>query len=318
MLDNNGQPIAQGSGFVISKDGRVVTNYHVIKTGSSAIVKLPNGAFFPVDGVVAFDKDRDIAVIKAHGENFHTVPLGDSSRVEVGDEVIAIGNPLSLESTVSNGIISGIRTSPGGRGRFLTGLDADLARQQRRPIIQYGRAGGRNHYDVPQGWRESKFRDPYQRGEMAAQRLKLSKVQAFPMEAGSPQSELPLSPHATATPPAEVPVPPGATTSPPTASAKLAETLQWLHGATDENSATGVPPYPHYTFEIMGGNGCSVAITETRVEAGPDWYDKRSFSLADIDPGDIHVENLGKGDTTKLLAGQSAVSFHTTNFRKRR
>jgi S1-C subfamily serine protease len=96
MSDKDGHPIAQGSGFVVSKDGRIVTNYHVIKSGTSAVVKLPDGAFFVVDGVLAFDKDRDLAIIKAHGENFRTVTLGDSGRVQVGDEVVAIGNPLSL------------------------------------------------------------------------------------------------------------------------------------------------------------------------------------------------------------------------------
>ena len=119
MSDKEGRPIAQGSGFVVSKDGRIVTNYHVIRSGSSAIVKLPNGAFFVVDGVLAFDDARDIAVIKAHGENFRTVTLGDSSRVQVGDEIIAIGNPLSLESTVSNGIVSAVRNIEEEGGKFL-------------------------------------------------------------------------------------------------------------------------------------------------------------------------------------------------------
>ena len=63
-----------------------------------------------MDGVLAFDKDRDVAVIKAHGNNFQILALGDSDRLEVGEEVVAIGSPLSLESTVSNGIVSGIRT----------------------------------------------------------------------------------------------------------------------------------------------------------------------------------------------------------------
>lgn len=316
MLDNNGQPIAQGSGFVISKDGRIVTNYHVIKIGNSAIVKLPNGAFFPVDGVLAFDKERDIAVIKAHGENFHTVPLGDSSRVEVGDEVVAIGNPLSLESTVSNGIISGIRSvreeggsflqvttpiSPGSSGGPLFNMDGQVV----GITTMYLKGGENLNFAIP-------INDA--KGLLA---IKFSKVQAFPMEAGSPQSELPLSPNATTMPPAEVPVPPGATAAPPAASATLAQTLQWLHGATDENSAKGAPPYEHYTFDIMSGNGCSVAITETRVQAGPDFWIKESFSLADIDPDNIQVENLGKGQFAKLFAGQAAVSFHTTNYAKK-
>ena len=119
MSDKDGSPIAQGTGFLISKDGRIVTNYHVIKNGSSAIVKLPDGAFFVVDGVLAFDKARDVAVIKAHGENFRPLTLGNSDRLQVGEEVVAIGNPLSLESTVSNGIVSGIRTVEEEGGKFL-------------------------------------------------------------------------------------------------------------------------------------------------------------------------------------------------------
>src|ERR1700678_1829222 len=73
MSDKDGHPIAQGSGFLISKDGQVVTNYHVIKNGSSAVVKLPDGAFFAVDGVLASDKNRDVAVIKTHGNNFRAL-----------------------------------------------------------------------------------------------------------------------------------------------------------------------------------------------------------------------------------------------------
>ncbi len=119
MSDKDGHSIAQGTGFLISKDGRIVTNYHVIENGSSAIVKLPDGAFFVVDGVLASDKARDVAVIKAHGENFRTLTLGNSDRLQVGEEVVAIGNPLSLESTVSNGIVSGIRTAEEKGGKFL-------------------------------------------------------------------------------------------------------------------------------------------------------------------------------------------------------
>jgi S1-C subfamily serine protease len=119
MSDKDGRPLAQGSGFLVSKDGLIVTNYHVIAEGSSAVLKLPEGAFYVVDGVLAFDKARDVAVIKAHGTNFRTLTLGNSDRVQVGQEVVAIGNPLSLESTVSNGIVSGIRTVGELGGKFL-------------------------------------------------------------------------------------------------------------------------------------------------------------------------------------------------------
>jgi V8-like Glu-specific endopeptidase len=119
MSDKEGHPIAQGSGFFISKDGRLVTNYHVIKNGSSAVVKRPDGAFFVVDGVLASDKDRDVAIVKVNGNSFKALTLGDSDRLQVGEEVVAIGNPLSLESTVSNGIVSAIRTIEDEGGKFV-------------------------------------------------------------------------------------------------------------------------------------------------------------------------------------------------------
>jgi hypothetical protein len=117
--DKDGHPVAQGTGFLVTKDGRIVTNYHVIKGANAAIVKMPDGAFYEVEGVVAFDKTRDLAIIKAHGQNFRIVSLGNSDRVQVGEEVVAIGSPLSLESTVSSGIVSGIRNIEDEGGKFL-------------------------------------------------------------------------------------------------------------------------------------------------------------------------------------------------------
>jgi len=111
IMYKDGHPILQGSGFLISKDGDVVTNYHVIKNGSKGVIKLPDHTWYDIDGVLASDKDRDVAIIKAHGSDFRVLALGDSRRLQVGEEVVAIGNPLSLESTVSNGIISGIRAA---------------------------------------------------------------------------------------------------------------------------------------------------------------------------------------------------------------
>ncbi len=119
MFDKKGDPIGQGSGFVVGTDGVVVTNYHVIAEGSSAVVKLPDGTLYDVDGVLAFDKARDVAVIKAAVQNLRVVTLGNSDRVQVGEEVVAIGNPLSLDSTVSNGIVSAIRTIEEEGGKFL-------------------------------------------------------------------------------------------------------------------------------------------------------------------------------------------------------
>jgi S1-C subfamily serine protease len=109
--DDDGKELHQGSGFVARKDGRVITNYHVVKGATTVLIKFPNGAFYLVDGFWAVDEENDIAVLKASGKDFPSVSLGDSNRVQVGEEVVAIGSPLALESTVSNGIISSIRLS---------------------------------------------------------------------------------------------------------------------------------------------------------------------------------------------------------------
>jgi Trypsin-like peptidase domain len=146
VMADKGRTIGQGSGFLVSRTGRIVTNYHVIKNGDSAKVKLPDGSFFDVDGVIAFDKDRDVAVIHAHGNNFRTLALGDSARIQVGEEVVAIGSPLSLESTVSNGIVSGIRTEAIPASGSL--LDQVTAPERKRELVQitapisHGSSGG--------------------------------------------------------------------------------------------------------------------------------------------------------------------------------
>jgi S1-C subfamily serine protease len=110
VMANDDKPIARGTGFLVRPDGAIVTNYHVIATGNSAAVKFADGTMLPVDGVLAADKDHDVAIVKVHGKTFQTLTLGNSDQIQVGEDVVAIGNPLGLELTVSNGIVSGIRT----------------------------------------------------------------------------------------------------------------------------------------------------------------------------------------------------------------
>lgn len=119
VMANDDKPIARGTGFLVSPDGVIVTNYHVIETGNIAVVKFPDDTAFPVDGVLAADRVRDLAIIKIHGKNFQTLTLGNSDRIQVGEEVVAIGNPLGLEQTVSNGILSGVRADKEAGGKFL-------------------------------------------------------------------------------------------------------------------------------------------------------------------------------------------------------
>jgi Trypsin-like peptidase domain len=115
VSDDSGKPFAEGSGFIASSDGKIVTNHHVIAGAHSAVVKLNNGAFFPVEGVLADDPERDIAVLKVSGKNLPVLLLADSDSLSAGDHVVAIGSPLGLENSVSDGIISGFREDSKGR-----------------------------------------------------------------------------------------------------------------------------------------------------------------------------------------------------------
>lgn len=105
-----------GSGVLIGADGTVVTNHHVINGADEVTVVLSDRREFEAR-IVGSDERTDLAVLKlaAKGESFATLPMGDSDRVEVGDLVLAIGNPFGVGQTVTQGIVSALaRTNIGG------------------------------------------------------------------------------------------------------------------------------------------------------------------------------------------------------------
>ncbi len=114
VSDSNGKESGLGSGFIVSPDGQVVTNYHVIKSAHTARVQLANGASFGVDGVLAEDQNRDLAILKVSGRNLPYLGLADTD-VLIGTHVVAIGSPLGLQNTVSDGIVSALRDEDNGR-----------------------------------------------------------------------------------------------------------------------------------------------------------------------------------------------------------
>ena len=81
--------MAEGSGFIASSDGKIVTNHHVIADAHSAVVKLDNGAFFAVEGVIADDPVHDIAVLKVSGKNLPTLTLDDSDSLSAGGRTLS-------------------------------------------------------------------------------------------------------------------------------------------------------------------------------------------------------------------------------------
>ncbi len=104
--------LGQGSGFIISKDGYIITNNHVVNGADRIVVKLHDGREYEAVDVKT-DPRSDVAVIKINATNLHALPLGDSDRSEVGDWVLAFGAPFGLEQSITQGIISAKGRGPG-------------------------------------------------------------------------------------------------------------------------------------------------------------------------------------------------------------
>lgn len=116
--DKDGNRITAGSGFIIDSKGIIATNYHVISKWLEALentvlIKMENGAYFPVEELLAFDEDNDIAIFKIEGKELPSVKLATDYKSKQGEGIIVIGSPLGLETTVSDGIVSNIREKGG-------------------------------------------------------------------------------------------------------------------------------------------------------------------------------------------------------------
>ena len=136
--------ISQGSGFVFDKEGHIITNKHVVEGQSTVEISFSTG-FKAYGTVVGSDTDADVAVIKvdAPAEEIHPLSIGDSSLLQVGQPVVAIGNPFGLDGTMTLGIISGLgrtqqaHAAPTGVGFF---SNADII--QTDAAINPGNSGG--------------------------------------------------------------------------------------------------------------------------------------------------------------------------------
>jgi serine protease Do len=126
---------ALGSGVIISNDGYILTNNHVIDSADDVKVDLPDGRSFAAK-VVGTDKPSDLALLKINASDLHPLALGNSDAVQVGDVVLAVGNPLNLGQTVTMGIISAKgRSTSVGDGSYEDFLQTDAP-------INHGNSGG--------------------------------------------------------------------------------------------------------------------------------------------------------------------------------
>ena len=95
-----------GSGFIITPDGFVVTNNHVVEHADEVDITLTDGRTFQAQ-IIGTDSSTDLAVVRVSGSDLPTAVLGDSDILKTGQMIIAIGNPLGFQNTVSAGVVSG-------------------------------------------------------------------------------------------------------------------------------------------------------------------------------------------------------------------
>ncbi len=114
VYDSRKTPTAFGSGFFISPDGLLVTNFHVIRRAASATVKVSGRGEYVVAGAAAVNPEADLAILKIDGTNLPFLKLNDDQLPKVGTKVYALGNPEGLTNTLSEGLVSGLRAPERG------------------------------------------------------------------------------------------------------------------------------------------------------------------------------------------------------------
>ncbi len=135
QLDAAGKWTSLGTGFVVTPSGIIVTNNHVIAPDPGAVrlsIKLPRGDVYTDVRVVYAEARRDFAVLSVKASGLPVIKVGDSDAVEVGEQIVAIGNPEGLELTFTAGIVESVRLDPGKGYRFI----------QHQAPISHGSSGG--------------------------------------------------------------------------------------------------------------------------------------------------------------------------------
>ena len=129
------EKVGFGSGVIISKDGYIVTNNHVIENADIISVKLNDGREFK-GRIIGADPSTDLALVKIEGKDLPTIPVGDSDQLKIGEWVLAVGNPFNMTSTVTAGIVSAKARS---LGVYNQGVESFI---QTDAAINQGNSGG--------------------------------------------------------------------------------------------------------------------------------------------------------------------------------
>lgn len=124
----------EGSGFIVSPDGYILTNAHVVDTANEVTVKLTDRREYKAE-VVGVDERTDVAVIKIAAKNLPTVRIGDATKLKPGEWVVAIGSPFGFDNTVTAGIVSATSRSMPGAANYTPFIQTDVA-------VNPGNSGG--------------------------------------------------------------------------------------------------------------------------------------------------------------------------------
>ena len=119
IQDEDGEVKGSGTGFLISPDGLLVTNHHVVAGAKQILAKAENGGLFPVVKVVAADPANDLALLQLEAKDLPCLTLAPPGTAEAGTRIAVIGSPLGLEGTLTEGIVSARRKLPGQKREVL-------------------------------------------------------------------------------------------------------------------------------------------------------------------------------------------------------
>jgi len=110
--DKDGKQIATGTGFIIDSNGIIATNYHIVsrclEDNNTLLIKMENGASSPLSDIVNFDKKNDVAIFKIDGKELPIVKIARNYKPKKGRNIVVVGSPSGMETTVLAGIISSI------------------------------------------------------------------------------------------------------------------------------------------------------------------------------------------------------------------
>jgi S1-C subfamily serine protease len=110
QLDSLGEPRSSGTGFVISADGRIATNHHVIANADRLRATFSDGKKLEVVGIVADDPDHDLAILKIDGSGYPALQLGAALGLQPGVPIAVVGHPLGMSASIADGTIAAVRS----------------------------------------------------------------------------------------------------------------------------------------------------------------------------------------------------------------